>query len=287
METDSPSEPLLQEARQRFFAALFAADYLSMTEDGVASIADSKNARSKAIAASLISQLGEASTKARTKGQVAGAGFEQIVAQFLRDTFVELSTVRCGTFKVARLADISNFQQYRHLADIAAVAEADRNLKVALGREYIIKPDVVITREPVSDEELNARRLIADDSVALRTGLRSRNNDAPILHASISCKWTIRSDRSQNSRSEALNLIRNRKGRLPHIAVVTAEPSPSRIASVALGTGDIDCVYFIALPEFLGSVREHGTEDAQELLDIMVDGGRLKDIADLPLDLAT
>ncbi len=40
------------------------------------------------------------------------------------------------------------------------------------------------------------------------------------------------SDRAQNTRSEALNLIRNRKGRLPHIVVVTEEPSPSRLPLV-------------------------------------------------------
>ena len=34
----------------------------------------------------------------------------------------------------------------------------------------------------------------------------------------------MRSDRAQYSRTEALNLIRNRKGRLPHIVVVTGEP---------------------------------------------------------------
>ena len=97
---------------------------------------------------------------------------------------------------------------------------------------------------------------------------------------------TIRSDRAQNSRSESLNLIRNRKGRLPHIAVITAEPLPSRIASIALGTGDIDCVYHFARYELQATLQELGLENALELMAIMVNGGRLKDIADLPLDLA-
>ncbi len=108
----------------------------------------------------------------------------------------------------------------------------------------------------------------------------------PILHAVVSCKWTLRSDRAQNARSEALNLVRNRKGRLPHVVVVTGEPTPVRISSLALGTGDIDCVYHFALPELLAAVREKGGEDTKELLDMMIDGKRLKDIADLPLDLA-
>lgn len=95
----------------------------------------------------------------------------------------------------------------------------------------------------------------------------------------------MRSDRAQNSRTEALNLIRNRKGRLPHIVVVTAEPTGSRLASLALGTGDIDCVYHIALPEVLDAAKEIDATDTVDMLELLIDGKRLKDITDLPLDL--
>lgn len=99
----------------------------------------------------------------------------------------------------------------------------------------------------------------------------------------------MRSDRAQNSRTEALNLIRNRKGRTPHIVVATGEPLPSRIASLALGTGDIDCMYHFALYELVEAVREYGSvkgrEDIIEQLDNLINGRRLKDISDLPLDL--
>ena len=85
---------------------------------------------------------------------------------------------------------------------------------------------------------------------------------------------------------QALGLIRNRKGRLPHIVVVTGEPMPARIASLALGTGDIDCVYHFALNELVEAVNDVGAEDSKELLKILITGKRLKDISDLPLDLA-
>ncbi len=107
----------------------------------------------------------------------------------------------------------------------------------------------------------------------------------PILHASISCKWTLRSDRAQNARSEGLNLVRNRKGRLPHIVVITGEPTPNRIASIALGTGDIDQVYHFALYELLDTVKELGMNDAEDSINTMIQGKRLRDISDLPLDL--
>jgi len=121
------------------------------------------------------------------------------------------------------------------------------------------------------------------------TPLRQANRPNPhmILHASISCKWTIRSDRSQNTRTEALNLIRNRKGHLPHIVAVTAEPLPTRIAALALGTGDMDCVYHFALNELQEAIKSIKNEDQMDMLKIMIDGRRLRDISDLPFDLAT
>lgn len=40
----------------------------------------------------------------------------------------------------------------------------------------------------------------------------------------------MRSDRAQNTGTEALNLIRNPKRKTPHIVVVTTEPMPTRLA---------------------------------------------------------
>jgi hypothetical protein len=117
------------------------------------------------------------------------------------------------------------------------------------------------------------------------TPLRLLNNQKMILHASVSCKWTIRSDRSQNTRTEALNLIRNRKGNTPHIVVVTGEPHPQRIASLALGTGDIDCVYHFALKELRETVNTLDSEMVTDVLGTLIDGKRLRDISDLPFDL--
>jgi hypothetical protein len=172
------------------------------------------------------------------------------------------------------------------LKDLKDAADKDRALATALGEGYIISPDLVIVRSPESDASINKPEKLVDGDSAKLASLRAANKGNPILHATISCKWSIRSDRAQNSRTEALNLIRYRKGRTPHIAIVTAEPTPSRIASVALGTGDIDCVYHFALYELQKVLSGSKYPDAKMLLDSMVDGKRLKDISDLPLDLA-
>lgn len=150
----------------------------------------------------------------------------------------------------------------------------------------MVAPDIVVYRNLCSDEEINRPESIVNDEVCRYADLRAANGGKAILHASISAKWTMRSDRAQNSRTEALNLIRNRKGHLPHIVVVTGEPLPSRIASLALGTGDIDCVYHFALPELIAAVEETGRTEVVETLETLVQGKRLKDISDLPLDLS-
>ena len=126
--------------------------------------------------------------------------------------------------------------------------------------------------------------LLGEDETATHTPLRRVNSQADILHASVSCKWTIRSDRSQNARTEGLNLVRNRKGRTPHIVVVVGEPLPGRIASLAYGTGDIDCIYHFALRELVDTAT--GSDSDSDLLDTLVSGRRLRDISDLPFDLA-
>jgi hypothetical protein len=288
---------VFQAARKSFHAALLESGVLCLAarknpKKGLPvqfpSNADGDSATSIAIAQAIYDQIqSETTLGGRLAGQISGSKFEQITRSFVEETFSSLAALRPGKWDYApEKRAIFRFEQYHHLAELAEVAEKNPEIAVLLGSDYVIAPDVLVVREPESDEHINAVKKIVDETVALRSGLRKRNNERPILHASISCKWTLRSDRAQNARSEALNLIRNRKGRAPHIVVVTGEPLPSRLASLALGTGDIDCVYHFALPELIASVETLAAEDSANLVKIMVNGKRLKDICDLPLDLA-
>lgn len=224
-------------------------------------------------------------------GQGAGGRFEEITLLFLQNAFGQLQHLRPGAWHYSVQDSISGFDQYRHLRELEELVRNNSELASALGGDYIFRPDIVISRSPVSDVEINRHtELIDADSPLVRySPLREANSEGqalPILHASVSCKWTLRSDRGQSARTEMLNLIRNRKGHLPHIVAVTAEPLPSRIASLALGTGDLDCVYHFALPELIDAVSSIDNPDQLEMLNTMVDGRRLRDISDLPFDLA-
>ena len=283
-------QALIAEARKKYHAGLLADGVLTIDSKGIPSNADKDSRLSVRIAEGIARRL-MAETQAKALGQTAGAKFEQLNMEFLEATFPHLQNLRPGKWHIAKLGNrnkikTSSFAQYEHLDYLSQLTRGDARLAASMGNDYMVAPDVVVYRETESDEVINEKRIIVDESVSGLSDIRKTCGGLPILHASISAKWTMRSDRAQNSRTEALGLIRNRKGHLPHIVVVTGEPMPSRIASLALGTGDIDCVYHFALNELVEAVNEVGAEDSIEMLKILITGKRLKDISDLPLDLA-
>lgn len=287
---------LIANARYHFHERLFETNTLTLTKAGVASNADTSSRSSKAIAGKIVDILVDehhhtVNTVDKISGQTLGKQFEFLTMEFLQETFPHLQNLRPGQWSILQLGNnnrlkTSDFEQYEHLAYLSALTEENAQLAAALGNDYLVAPDVVIYRDLYEDGEINAEQYIVDDEISKMSDIRKSNGGKPLLHASVSAKYTMRSDRAQNSRTEALNLIRNRKGHLPHIVVVTAEPMPNRLASLALGTGDIDCVYHFALYELIRAVEEVGSEDAREILETLVQGKRLKDISDLPLDLA-
>lgn len=281
---------ILSDERLKFHQGLRDTGLLSISPTGIPSMSDKDNKVSMAVGLRLLEELAPYETRPRLKGQPAGSSFESEVRKFLTAVFPHLTSLRCGSFHIERGRRIYHYDQYKHLKELEKLAERSsdeaRELRLALGSHYLVKPDVVILRKPESDADLVVGGVpLVDANVGKRSSIRASTGALPTLHASISCKWTMRSDRAQNSRSEALNLIRNRKGRLPHIVVVTGEADPAIIASLAQGTADLDCVYHVALDELLAAVDASGFDRARDALRDMVGGHRLRDVADLPLDL--
>jgi hypothetical protein len=154
----------------------------------------------------------------------------------------------------------------------------------ALGRGHLIQPDVIVFRE----RPIRFARVRAGAMESFETAWRQ-------LFACISGKATIRSDRSQSSRYEGSAMVRWRRGRPPHIVVVTAEPFPSRLGSLAWGLGDLDCVYHVNLPalydavvraeEEIGGRRATRTVGSSDELRELIEHARLKDLSQLFEDL--
>lgn len=289
-----PSErAILRDLRTHYYSELFGR--CIRCRDGVPNMADSSSLISSQIAKLMIDALASEIKEEKLSGQSVGAAFSEATARFLEDALDHLTHLRPGTWTVSTAqgaAGIAKFAQYTHITDLQGLIERHPEIKTALGGDYLITPDIVVFRDPLSDSEINtvAPLVSPNDSCARRTPVRKGNveGDPATLHASISLKWSLRSDRAQNARTEALNLIRNRKGHTPRIVVVTFEPLPGRIASIAMGTGDIDCTYHAALDELLWATeRVDQTGSQLEILKTLIEGRRLRDISDLPLDLVS
>lgn len=155
--------------------------------------ADGSSKASRQIAQGITERLGYVINNVPIKEQTVGDLFEDATRDFLTEAFGLLQHLRPGrwTYSTDQTA-ISNFDQYEHLADLDRIIEQNKGLKTALGGDYIVKPDIVVGRLPLSDHDINSKGLLIDkkDFVAGHTPLRAANrkDSVPILHASISCK---------------------------------------------------------------------------------------------------
>jgi hypothetical protein len=258
----------------------------------VYSIADADSDASVELAARITEQIPGPYCSKPLSGTAAGSAFERATLGFVEAAMAQLASHAAPGLRVEPGRLISDFDQYRHLAELKAIVQGDLRLESAIGGDYLVRPDIVVSRPPLLPTDIGPNFLGEDISGRRSSMLASpTGSPSPLLHASISCKWTIRSDRSQNTRTEALNLVRNRKGRAPHIVAVTMEPLPSRLASIAVGTGDIDVVYHAALDELVLACDDAAEKlggsyvRARERLEVLVEGRRMRDIADLPIDL--
>lgn len=223
-------------------------------KDGKPNIADTSSVTSCKIAAELLDALG-VTAKVAHAGQTAGKMLEDAIHNHLVATLPKARSGRAVT--VSRKTVVSDFEQYQHLATLKRLIDSDETgiLRASIGTDYQVRPDV---------------------TVGLDSGL-----GPPFLHAAVPCKWTLRSDRAQNVRHEAVVLIRHRRGRLPHITPVTAEPMPTRLASLARGTAEVDALYHVALDELDAGVRASGAKEQIAVLDELVGHNRLKDLSTL------
>jgi len=218
-------------------------------------MADGSSVTSVAIAGEMLHALGIVHEIPHV-GQTAGKWLEEEVERHLSKALPV--AIGGASATVSRRAPITEFSQYQHLAQLERLIETDRTmtLRASIGTDYVIRPDVTV-------------------------GLDLGRAEPPYLHAAIPCKWTLRSDRAQNVRHEAVILIRHRRGRLPHIAPVTAEPLPTRLASLARGTAEVDAVYHVALDELRTACEAVGNRKQLEVLNELTTHNRLLDLSEL------
>ena len=228
------------------------------TRAGLPNFADGSDAQSRAIAEQVLVSSGIDAVR-DVPPQTKGKAFEAEVRTFLGRQLALLDADR--SWKVSKGIRIDNFDQYEHLSALRTLIDRDEQgvLRDVIGGDYLVEPDVVVA-------------------------LPGKTSSGR-LHASVSCKWTLRSDRAQNVRHEANMMMRHRRGRTPHIVAVTAEPLPTRLASLARGTGEVDRTYHLLLPELQEAVARVGNQNQRGVLEELVSNERLVSFDRLPQDL--
>lgn len=159
-----------------------------------------------------------------TSASASGSVLERAIAEDLGEALPERDSERA--WLVSRGGTVAEFAQFTHLNDLQELLLENPTLRSTFAGDYQVRTDVYVGVENPAG------------------GLH-----APFLHAAISSKWTIRSDRVQNVRHEFATLVKNRRGRCPHLVLVTAEPLPTRLLSIARGTGEVDAVYHLLYDE--------------------------------------
>ncbi len=262
--------------REEIFRAniqyLFYLNLVKLDENGIPNFADKEKRSSIIIAQLILERLGFHSKSNLESGLGRSFTFQQIIfnsiEQFLGGNYGNNQPIWLlknleDSFLTENLGSLSRLKEYLL-----------KNGTPSKDLDLILFPDILLFK--IKDR-------LSSKANFEKPSLFDINNF--ILNACISCKWTIQSSDSKTTSFEVFNLIRNRKGHLPHIVAVTAEPLPTRIASLALGTGDLDCVYHFALDELIEATREVDNEGQMDMLQILIDGRRLRDISDLPFDL--
>jgi hypothetical protein len=108
----------------------------------------------------------------------------------------------------------------------------------------------------------------------------------------LSAKWSLRTDRAQDCLAQGSKLVSMRRGPMPHYATLTMEPRPSMLRLLAYGSGAVDCVYHLALPELRAaaaaldaSKRTKSASQQCASIERMVAQGRLRDYDDLKAEV--
>ncbi|WP_241011274.1 NgoMIV family type II restriction endonuclease [Rhodococcus sp. PSBB049] len=239
--------------------APFAAELCGYRPNGKPSTSDSHDPGSVEWGHALFEALGVASGTAETP-QV-GDVMERRAAEHLASLRPDLALAQSR----AALA----FEQYRHLDVFRQFSKTYRGPAAEL--------DQALDELPPGPEFDSVRAHIyraiaaAQQDHQLVTQLQDTMPEESLLRIDItvaapapvdrlliglSSKWSLRTDRAQDCVSQGAKLVNHRRGHMPHYAVLTMEPRPSMLKLIAYGSGAVDCIYHLALPE-LRQAAEH------------------------------
>jgi hypothetical protein len=272
--------------------APFAADLCGYRPNGLPGTSDANDQLSIELGSALFDELGVDQT--RPAQPQIGAAMEQSIRAHLESIRPDLLIEQSRT---ARL-----FEQYRHL-DVFRTFESSYGgpteelegiaaelLEGDYGRdgEYLAERILAVNERGVRDHALVLQLLdfMPHESMLKIDVTVASPEPARRLLVGLSSKWTFRTDRAQDPVSQGSRLVSLRRGPMPHFAVVTMEPRPAMLRLVAYGSGAVDCVYHLALPELRRAAqriedRRGRTWGPRVYLERMIAQGRVRPFGDL------
>lgn len=212
-------------------------------------------------------------------------------------------------FTVVENGHLSRFEQYRHLAAARSLGEkgADKDVQKAvkavarharrtMDGSRLTRLDTLLAgldsalvadadRRRVLIEQLGEESLLALDVAGYKQ--TEGNTDPPRLRFGLSLKWSLRTDRAQDCRSQGAKMASLRRGPMPHFATVTMEPRSAMLALLGRGSGDLDCVYHLDLPALTSAFEDYYQDNPgararpYDTFRRLVEHGRVRDYDDL------
>lgn len=284
--------------------ATFAADLCKYrASHGMPNTSDSNDKASVALGQAMFDAMGVA--RDATGSEPTGSPLARMVA-------ADLAASIAGTgssVSVATEQHLNKFQQYRHvgaIGDLAAdpsraYSTAWRRLRDEVGKRVTTPPSAVARMqtlltavEAAVDEEVETRRGILAEvgsESLLRldvTAAEAQDGRLPELLVGLSLKWSLRTDRAQDCRSQGAKLAALRRGRMPHFATVTMEPRPYMLNLLGGGSGDVDCVYHldlaaltVAVDSVYGGRTDKASRNTKDTFRRLVDQRRVRDYDEL------
>ena len=144
----------------------------------VPNVADVDSAESMRIAAGVLDALGVAPNVTSDVPKDPGGPLEQAVCDHLRAALPGYGTGHDWLIRRGQL--LTEFDQYAHLKEVHALVRASPQLRISIGMDYLIKPDVTVglagIRTGTGLPPLHARSPASGPSA--RTGCRTSGTSA-------------------------------------------------------------------------------------------------------------
>lgn len=207
---------------------------------------------------------------------------------------------------IRRSRSALEFEQYAHLRVFPAFKEGHINAGTTIeelrriaaklppsapAKKLLASLDLAATKFEEQDRISERLKLYMPEESLLKLDLTCATEEEgkeSILRLGLSSKWTLRTDRAQDCVSQGSKLASQRRGPMPHYAVITMEPRPAMLKILADGSGSVDYVYHLDLPALTRAIEKvrarprKGAKWSPGLtFDRLLNQGRIRDYNDL------